>query len=254
MAKGGAGTGEINLEHGLDIVLNCEVSQKNPAGTTSPYRLLVPALWYFKGSQQHEVRKESWFKRLGSRRGTTASAGTASTGPHGTGEWGQSQTESENDFDEKPTSAARAFHNRNHQQPVPTRSILSHRNHEEGQYSGRYERQREHQYPQPYANDSPDTGHHRGGGALGARFSSTDSAPAMSPQGSAYVEPEPNMGPRQRMGSKFDRDWNSSFFGTMTENGGGGGGGDGGGGGGGDGYGGIDAYKVKERGWRRIFS
>ncbi|KAI9848474.1 MAG: hypothetical protein M1838_000518 [Thelocarpon superellum] len=36
----------INLEEGLDIVLNAEVNQRDPAGITMPYRLLVPALWY----------------------------------------------------------------------------------------------------------------------------------------------------------------------------------------------------------------
>ncbi|KAF5871611.1 uncharacterized protein Bfra_008634 [Botrytis fragariae] len=37
---------DINLEGGLDICLNVEVNQKDPAGITMPYRLLVPALWY----------------------------------------------------------------------------------------------------------------------------------------------------------------------------------------------------------------
>ena len=37
---------DINLEGGLDICLNMEVNQKDPAGITMPYRLLVPALWY----------------------------------------------------------------------------------------------------------------------------------------------------------------------------------------------------------------
>jgi hypothetical protein len=37
---------EINLEGGLDICLNMEVSPKDPAGITMPYRLLVPALRY----------------------------------------------------------------------------------------------------------------------------------------------------------------------------------------------------------------
>lgn len=37
---------EVNLEHGLEIRLNVEVNQKDPAGITAPYRLLVPALWY----------------------------------------------------------------------------------------------------------------------------------------------------------------------------------------------------------------
>jgi hypothetical protein len=48
-AKGGPDGeqfGHINLESGLDICLNMEVDQKDPAGVTKPYRLLVPALWY----------------------------------------------------------------------------------------------------------------------------------------------------------------------------------------------------------------
>ena len=40
------GNQDINLEGGLDICLNVEVSSKDPAGITMPYRLLVPALWY----------------------------------------------------------------------------------------------------------------------------------------------------------------------------------------------------------------
>jgi hypothetical protein len=36
----------INLEGGLDISLNMEVSQHDPAGITMPYRLLIPALDY----------------------------------------------------------------------------------------------------------------------------------------------------------------------------------------------------------------
>ena len=42
--------GHVNLEGGLDIVLNVEVSQKDPAGITMPYRLLVPALDYEEGA------------------------------------------------------------------------------------------------------------------------------------------------------------------------------------------------------------
>ncbi|TKX27281.1 hypothetical protein C1H76_0575 [Elsinoe australis] len=37
---------DINLEYGLDICINMEVSQTDPAGITVPYRLLVPALTY----------------------------------------------------------------------------------------------------------------------------------------------------------------------------------------------------------------
>ena len=38
--------GHINLQDGLDIALHVEVNQKDPAGVTVPYRLLVPALHY----------------------------------------------------------------------------------------------------------------------------------------------------------------------------------------------------------------
>ena len=38
--------GHIDLASGLDIVLNMEVNQHDPAGITMPYRLLVPALRY----------------------------------------------------------------------------------------------------------------------------------------------------------------------------------------------------------------
>ena len=64
-------TGHINLEHGLDIVLNCEINQRNPAGITTPYRLLIPALWYegFGDENTLPLRKPSVFKRLTSLKG-----------------------------------------------------------------------------------------------------------------------------------------------------------------------------------------
>lgn len=93
-AKGGLIATEISLEHGLDIVLNCEVHQRDPAGITVPYRLLVPALWYEGGVEALTVRdrKQSWFSRLSSRRGTRAAAHH-----QGSGEWGQSQSDSESE-------------------------------------------------------------------------------------------------------------------------------------------------------------
>ncbi|KAH0543084.1 hypothetical protein FGG08_002598 [Glutinoglossum americanum] len=45
-ARGAVKGATISLDDGLDVILNCEVSQKDPAGITSPYRLLVPALYY----------------------------------------------------------------------------------------------------------------------------------------------------------------------------------------------------------------
>ena len=61
----------VNLEHGLDIVLNCEVDQKNPAGVTTPYRLLVPALRYDGEGDENTVsyRAPKLLQRLSSLRG-----------------------------------------------------------------------------------------------------------------------------------------------------------------------------------------
>jgi hypothetical protein len=59
------GARPINLEGGLDICLNMEVSQKDPAGITMPYRLLVPALWYVEenpgeAAEQVQVGLKRW--------------------------------------------------------------------------------------------------------------------------------------------------------------------------------------------------
>ncbi|KAI8940327.1 hypothetical protein NX059_004020 [Plenodomus lindquistii] len=54
----------IDLEGGLDICLNMEVSQHDPAGITVPYRLLVPVLRYTEpeqGSLEKEGQKSKGF-------------------------------------------------------------------------------------------------------------------------------------------------------------------------------------------------
>jgi len=92
--KGGANfdenEGHINLKHGLDIVLNCEVSQKDPAGITVPYRLLIPALWYEGEGDLNEdpYRKKNLLQRFSSLRGSKR-RGLANN--QGQGNWGQSQ-------------------------------------------------------------------------------------------------------------------------------------------------------------------
>lgn len=50
---------DINLEGGLDVCINVEVSQKDPAGITVPYRLLVPALWYDESQDRLLEPKQS---------------------------------------------------------------------------------------------------------------------------------------------------------------------------------------------------
>jgi PhoD related phosphatase len=55
---------DVNLEGGLDIVLNCEINQKDPAGITTPYRLLVPALWYDGSSDREKLDDPEGVKGL----------------------------------------------------------------------------------------------------------------------------------------------------------------------------------------------
>ncbi|KAK2747322.1 hypothetical protein FQN57_002220 [Myotisia sp. PD_48] len=56
----------VNLEGGLDITLNCELNSRDPAGITTPYRMLVPALSY-NGEFEllDDLKKHHWwsFKR-----------------------------------------------------------------------------------------------------------------------------------------------------------------------------------------------
>ena len=63
--------GHINLENGLDIVLNCEINQRDPAGATTPYRLLVPALYYQGPADVNTLpfRRRSVIQRISSFRG-----------------------------------------------------------------------------------------------------------------------------------------------------------------------------------------
>jgi hypothetical protein len=65
----------VNLEGGLDITLNMEVSPKDPAGITTPYKLLVPALWYDGGfdPEPHRIVKgwKKWLGRGKQKRATT---------------------------------------------------------------------------------------------------------------------------------------------------------------------------------------
>lgn len=86
--------GYINLEHGLDVALNCEVSQKDPAGITVPYRLLIPTLFYKGLEDRNEAvySKKSWISRMGSiGAGGRRKSGLAKA--QGKGEWGGDYSE-----------------------------------------------------------------------------------------------------------------------------------------------------------------
>ena len=101
----GQDEGHINLEYGLDVALNCEVNQKDPAGLTTPYRLLIPALWY-QGegdSNPEEHKKTSWIKRLGSvGRGRRRRSELAKR--QGQGNWGGYSDDSQNLSDSESES------------------------------------------------------------------------------------------------------------------------------------------------------
>jgi hypothetical protein len=56
----------VNLEGGLEITLNVEISPKDPGGSTVPYRLVVPRLWYdYEGEDEDEFTKEKLEKPAG---------------------------------------------------------------------------------------------------------------------------------------------------------------------------------------------
>lgn len=68
----------IDLEGGLDICLNMEVSQHDPAGITAPYRLLVPALSYtapHPGMVEKQQRKGSFLGMFKGGRGKKRTIG-----------------------------------------------------------------------------------------------------------------------------------------------------------------------------------
>lgn len=83
--------GHINLQYGLDIIINCEVSQRDPAGITVPYRLLVPTLWYQGDGDLNDTafRKKSWMSRLGSINKSVRKKSDLAKGQGGGG-WGRS--------------------------------------------------------------------------------------------------------------------------------------------------------------------
>ncbi|KAF7445996.1 hypothetical protein PtrSN002B_006524 [Pyrenophora tritici-repentis] len=90
----------INLEGGLDICLNVEVSQHDPAGITMPYRLLVPALHYVEsedGVVEKEPRKPKGFFAAfgGKHKSTIGDDGNSISGSESGSELGEVSSEDE---------------------------------------------------------------------------------------------------------------------------------------------------------------
>lgn len=90
-------TSDVNIQGGLEICLNVEVSPKDPTGITVPYRLLVPRLWYDGAKNQDvempEHRVSGGVKRLLSLNRDKSNAGAKDKGRDGelarTAEWQQ---------------------------------------------------------------------------------------------------------------------------------------------------------------------
>lgn len=116
--------GHINLEYGLDIIINCEVSQKDPAGITVPYRLLVPTLWYQGDGDLNDTpfRKKSWMSRLGSINKSVRNKSDLAKGQGG-GELGrsysdESQSQSNNESEAENLSSHEVGHVQRNRNPV----------------------------------------------------------------------------------------------------------------------------------------
>ena len=82
----------VNVEYGLDIAINCEIDQLDPAGATMPYRLLVPALIYDGEADENTTafRRPNLLQRINSLRGTR---GTKVAKSQGQGYWGRESRE-----------------------------------------------------------------------------------------------------------------------------------------------------------------
>jgi hypothetical protein len=90
----------IDLEGGLDISLNMEVSQHDPAGITVPYRLLVPALHYTasnSGVEQKEPRRGVFSGMFGKgrRKRTIGDDGYSQSGSESGSDLGEMSEEDE---------------------------------------------------------------------------------------------------------------------------------------------------------------
>lgn len=73
--RGDDGAGAfVNLEGGLAVTLNLELNPKDPSGITTPYKLLIPALW-FEGTEYDPPAApvtKGWRKWLGVRRNASS--------------------------------------------------------------------------------------------------------------------------------------------------------------------------------------
>lgn len=100
----------VNLDGGLDIVLNCEIDRQDPRGATEPYRLLVPALWYDGSSDREKLEGGEGLQRkptLMNKFGFGGARNNKAAQGQGSGNWGQesdseSYVSNNENYDQKP--------------------------------------------------------------------------------------------------------------------------------------------------------
>ena len=112
--------GLVDLESGLDVCLNMEVSQRDPAGITAPYRILVPALTYEKPESETEEQG-----RRKSRMGSIFSVFGSKVPRKPVGADGYSHTEGSDEESIADESPAVAAIGRNGSFPVGPRSTAA---------------------------------------------------------------------------------------------------------------------------------
>ena len=249
-AKGGATGAHVDLEHGLDIKLNCEIKQGDPSGSTETYRLLVPSLFYDGELPQHRPRKQSIFQRIGSMRASKAAA------KQGEGNYGQSdnETNSETDSDGERGGLTRFFTAPAMRSTAGNQQIRAPEKHPTSfqprpQAGLQVESQEQHRPSNPSDDkirspiQQPGPISHNTTSALESEEDSVDELDEL------HV-------PRKRAGSKFDAGGRSKFFGAGPGVGSGpnemAGGGVSRDSKPGIGWSGIDAYQEK-KGWRKFF-
>ncbi|CAP59867.1 uncharacterized protein PODANS_1_1940 [Podospora anserina S mat+] len=97
---------EVDLEGGLEVTLNVEIAPKDPSGSTVPYRLVVPRLWYeYEGEEPEDEEEERKVER-GVRRGGQSDHGQQQQGG-ALAEGGQGPV-----FEKKPGGLKRLFSGR----------------------------------------------------------------------------------------------------------------------------------------------
>lgn len=146
----------VDLEDGLDICINAEVSPRDPAGITVPYRILVPRLFHDEDDERRHDEMlaaevpEKGFKRFlsfGGKKGKGQGKGEVQEqgGPGGMMSGEESEDEAE-EVEEVPRQEHRQYH-----QQVQQQQQYQHQQH--------YQQPQQHHHQQPQQLQQPHQPH-----------------------------------------------------------------------------------------------